>query len=283
MKIPGELRKTIAFIAYENQQTGTVDPVGTVFFLGYDPPPGTSSASRVFAVTARHVIDGLKGKGCCKCVLRLNSVKKEDGIESIEVPLENWIFHPSDKGLDVAVYERGIPSNIDQKVLPISLGATQERLVSNEVDLGDEVFISGLFTHHYGNERNIPIVRVGNLAALDGERVSTQSGPIEAYLVEARSTGGMSGSPVFVNLGNIRPKKHGLEVSSGDPKILLLGLIHGHYKVDAEESPLFDDVKGHKAKIIAEINSGIAIVVPFYRILEVVEYAKRRGDDKSNL
>ena len=82
--------------------------------------------------------------------------------------------------------------------------------------------------------RNIPIVRIGNLASLDEEKVQTEGGPIDAYLIEARSLGGLSGSPVFLNLGTVRQiKRQVVGAESGAPIIFLLGLIHGHYDTQA--------------------------------------------------
>jgi hypothetical protein len=273
MKIPDQVRKAVAFIAYVDQRNGEITPVGSVFFVGPDPEPGTQSTSRVFAVTARHVIEGLKSKGCKNCVLRLNPVDPAGAIVSITVPLDSWLFHPIDTAVDVAVLEHGISGSIDQRVLPLGIGATPEKMAANEVYLGDEVFISGLFIHHYGALRNIPIVRIGNLAALDEEPVSTKRGPIQAYLVEARSIGGLSGSPVFLNLGQTRVIGGGrqFQLVSGGPTFLLLGLIHGHYEPDSQEALLVQDVK--EETIRASINAGIAIVVPFAHIREVVEYA----------
>ena len=271
MKIPDQVRKTVAFIAYVDQRDHSIKPVGSVFFVGPDPKPGAQSASRVFAVTARHVIEGLKSKGCEECVLRLNPVDPQHEIVSITVPLHSWQFHHSDASVDVAVFEQGIPSSVDQLVLPLSFGATPEHMAANEVDLGDEVFVSGLFIHHYGARRNIPIVRTGNLAALDEEPVSTKRGPIQAYLVEARSIGGLSGSPVFLNLGHSRVIDGNLKFRPEGPAFLLLGLIHGHYEADSQEALLVQDVK--EETIRASINAGIAIVVPFARIREVVEHA----------
>ncbi len=273
MKIPDQVRKTVAFIAYVDQRDQSVRPVGSVFFVGPDPAPGTYSAARSFAVTARHVIEGLKRKGCRECILRLNPVDTNQDVISINVPLDSWKFHPNDASLDVAVYEHDIPSDVDQLVLPLSIGATPEELADNEVDLGDEVFISGLFIHHYGARRNIPIVRTGNLAALDEEPVLTKRGLIQAYLIEARSIGGLSGSPVFLNLGTTRVIGGDFKRVSGGPKVLLLGLIHGHYEADSEDALLVDGV--NEDTISSSVNAGIAIVVPFARIGEVVEYAMR--------
>jgi hypothetical protein len=66
------------------------------------------------------------------------------------------------------------------------------------IGIGDAVFITGLFSHHPGKARNLRVIRVGNIAAMPDEPVKTQRGEMEAYLIEARSLGGLSGSPVFV-------------------------------------------------------------------------------------
>src|SRR5260370_40507944 len=76
---------------------------------------------------------------------------------------------------------------------------TQDVLVATRIGLGEEVAIVGLFGSHYGKSRNIPIVRIGNIAAMLEEPVFTKEyGYIEAYLIEARSIGGFRGAAVAV-------------------------------------------------------------------------------------
>ena len=79
--------------------------------------------------------------------------------------------------------------------------ATDKVINDNAIGVGDEVFLTGLFANHIGQQRNLPIIRVGNIALMPEEPVQHPSlGPIDAYLIEARSIGGLSGSPVFVHL-----------------------------------------------------------------------------------
>jgi hypothetical protein len=145
------------------------------------------------------------------------------------------------------------------------LEATETALRENEVGLGDEVFITGLFRHHGGTRQN-PIVRVGNIASFAEEKIQTENfGQILGYLIEARSLGGLSGSPVFVNLGPVR-RIGGKAVNSiGKTSILFLGLIHGHYGAKGADI----DQIGANAVIPDRVNTGIAIVVPFYHVQEV--------------
>jgi len=69
-----------------------------------------------------------------------------------------------------------------------------------DIGLGDETFAIGLFRSHYGQQRNMPVIRVGNIAAMPEEPIAAKYGKdfIEGYLVEMRSIAGLSGSPVFV-------------------------------------------------------------------------------------
>jgi hypothetical protein len=140
------------------------------------------------------------------------------------------------------------------------------------VALGDEVFIVGLFRHRSGDLRNIPIVRVGNLCSVDEEKISTSLGPMEAMLVEARSIGGLSGSPVFLHLGVTRYLQGQLKHSSGGPMFFLLGLIHGHFDAPTAE---IDEIAGDAGLSVERVNTGIAIVIPIERVLEVLEAHRR--------
>jgi hypothetical protein len=105
---------------------------------------------------------------------------------------------------------------------------------------------------------------------MPGEKVEVKDfGLIDAYLVEARSIGGLSGSPVFVYLGPLRIKNRELQIPppSGKFRIFcLMGLMHGHYDV----KPLPDEIQADMLNK-ESVNMGIAIVVPSSKILEVLD------------
>jgi hypothetical protein len=265
MKIPDEIRKTVGFVAYHNKATEQITPVGSCFFLGHDPKDGQKTSKKMYAVTARHVIDQLRDKGVEQTILRLNPTLPSDtNFIGLIAPINDWYVHPTDRSIDVAIFEMGVPKGADHLVIPISMCATKDVFKRHEIDLGDEVIISGLFQHHFGTRRNIPIIRVGNLAALNEEKIATNSfGEIDAYLIEVRSIGGLSGSPAFLNLGTVRFIE-GQVKHANKPIFLLLGLVHGHY-----------DVSGNDESSSSAINAGIAIVVPVESILATVnEYEK---------
>jgi hypothetical protein len=173
---------------------------------------------------------------------------------------------PNDATVDVAIVECGVPAEADHVVIPLRMAASKQVFAANEVELGDEVFVSGLFRHHYGKSKNIPIVRIGNLAALNEERVVTRYGEMDAYLIEARSIGGISGSPVFLNLGVVRQIGGEVKHATGAyPIYFLLGLIHGHFDLQTPQGGAAEDDASER------VNAGIAIVVPIESILAVIE------------
>lgn len=245
MDIPQIILKCVVFIGYKLAD-GTSKLAGTGFMLStlLKESPNLSVA------TARHVIDGIRDKGLDTVALRLNTT---EGPIWVETPLKDWRFHPEGKTVDVAVVELPWNDQWDHVSFPIveEYRATQEAIREYEIGIGNEVFIAGLFHPHHGTENNIPIVRVGSIAAMPTEPVDTELGRMDAYLIDTRSIRGLSGSPVFVVLGTTR-------TVSGLPnrqfqRFFLLGLVHGHFKLSTEA------------------NLGIEIVVPVGKIAEVVE------------
>jgi hypothetical protein len=83
-------------------------------------------------------------------------------------------------------------------------------------------------------------------------------------LIEARSIGGLSGSPVFVR-ETINLKTGDDEFLSGLGPIYLLGVIHGHWDIppDAKNDIRVVDETG-------SVNMGVAIVTPASKLLDVI-------------
>ena len=97
--------------------------------------------------------------------------------------------------------------------------ARSDTIHSEGIGIGDEVFMVGLFHRHTGRDRNEPIIRVGNIASLPSAPVPLDEGEkAEAILIEPRSIGGLSGSPVFVHMGYTRsPAKASQAIWNIDP------------------------------------------------------------------
>jgi len=148
----------------------------------------------------------------------------------------------------------------------------------NGFGVGDEVYIAGLFGFATGTRSNSPILRVGNLAMIPSDRVETRGryGAMEAYLIEARSLGGLSGAPVFVRetvsleeptgpydrFDQHRPQFH----ASG--RFYILGIAQGHWDIPASE---LNNCYPQTAGRSEGINIGIAIVTPARKIKDVLD------------
>lgn len=276
MQVPEEARKCVAFIGYRNTD-GMYKVGGTAFFLARH-----DEAMHVYfryVVTAKHVIDKIRDKGVGgRACLRMNF--KDAGARWIEIDQSyDWFFHPTDSEVDVAVLKWGYPDECDHIPLGMGMLVGDEHIAMHEIGYGDDVCITGLFARHYGLKRNIPIVRIGNIAAMPEEQVETRLGLIDAYLIEARSIGGLSGSPVFINLGHQRFIGNRLVQSpSGRPVFFLLGLVHGHWDVD---TPSDYDLTSEDSAVAEKVNMGIAIVTPASKIREVIEQPMvRKQEDK---
>jgi hypothetical protein len=88
---------------------------------------------------------------------------------------------------------------------------------------------------------------------------------IDAYLIEARSTGGLSGSPVFVNFGQVRVIEGQLKFGAS-PMLRLLGLVHGHW----DDKSSNHDLISMDETSTEPVNLGVAIVIPGSQILETL-------------
>lgn len=262
MRVADQITKCVGFL-YIDSASGP-RPIGTAFVVGVDD---ASSAGQLWTyfVTARHVIDAATAHSPDgKLYLRLN--RRSGGLAYFASKLDFWITHPDDAAADVAVWGFAPPADeIDYLVYPHEAIGTEDLLRNEQVGVGDEVFITGLFVNHVGTERNLPIVRVGNIAATPSEPVATPLGPADAYLIEARSIGGLSGSPVFVNLAGVRTLPGTLRI--GGRHHLLLGLVHGHWDV----GPVPTNSQAASGLQDEVVNMGIAIVVPATKILDIID------------
>jgi hypothetical protein len=260
MAFPDEIRKCVCFVGYKIA-SGEVRLGGTAFWFSR-LIEGTDRRF-MYLVTARHVIDHIGGMGIAQVLLRLNM--KSGSAVWAQSEVSDWYVH-SEPSVDVAVMRAVIPPEVDHVSIGLEMAVTKELISAEQIGIGDEVFVTGLFKHHYGETNNIPIVRVGNIAAMPGEKVKTEQGAIEAYLIEARSIGGLSGSPVFVNLGMVR---HGKFSSTGKPIFYWMGLVHGHFdvkegKVDLADETIDDGVSR------SSVNTGIAVVDPVDKVVETI-------------
>ena len=289
MRIPDAIRKNVAFLGRKITKGGSEESLwfgGTGFFINV--PAATRDRWYVYLVTAKHVAEQLS---LGDWLVRINMVNGK--FEDIHLnKCHKWYFHPDDKTTDVAITQVQIPEFADIAALPESTFLCNEEFSSTGVGAGDDLYMVGLFNKMRGTSRNQPIVRMGNIAMIpdagelvpgvnigykEGEGKIPNVVETEAYLIEARSLGGLSGSPVFVRPAVSWPDS--MHVRGGSPEkvdfllatnsFYLLGLVNSHWEIDPKErnEPYSRSFASDKSE---SVNMGIAVVIPVKKIRETL-------------
>jgi hypothetical protein len=280
MRVPRELIDCVCYLC--TKVHGEWKYGGTAFFVSYPPSDARAVGWRehLYVVTARHSLKEIEKLGGEVC-LRINTT---DGGAQIIIPRAEW-FYPDSDSSDAAVlpWRLLVTQGLHFKCVEYNSFATftYPGMPGRGVGVGDDLLITGLFSMHYGSQRNYPIARAGILAALPDEPLVDEKtgGSYDAYLAEVRSIGGLSGSPVFIVH---RPPNQRIEVPGTltgffGPKyetvvaapsaFYLLGLMRSHWIIDTGPlKPLY--------KELPELNMGIAVVTPIKEVTQVLESEK---------
>lgn len=213
----------------------------------------------LYAVTSRHVIEDGKSR-----TIRLNT--EDGGLDTIDTELDSWVRADQD---DLAVYSL---SSSQLSHNNISFVREDQFLTSSIVKRygigpGDEAFMVGRFINHEGQQTNMPAVRFGNVSMMPLEPVKHPLGFMQqSFIVEMRSYGGFSGSPVFVYIPPSDVPFRRTEEHGCGP--WLLGVDWGHLPerdhVDQGISETPHDDPGIKR------NTGMAAVIPAWRLRELL-------------
>jgi len=270
VRIPDDVLKCVGYVceATHRDATGVYgDPYATGFFLAIPcESPELKEQRFVYFVTAKHVATDLQDR---EIFFLIN--KKGGGASNQTAVIGNrWEVHPTDANADVAVIQVAMHPSADIVPVAVETIGLPEKLNKITAGIGDETHTVGLFSAVPGNQQNMPIVRCGNIAMMPTEQIQTELGYTDVYLVEARSIGGMSGSPVFVQP---TVREH-IKLGDGTPSVrfakgpgeTLLGMMQGHWAIRESEinAPSFthDRPRG--------VNYGIAVVVPAFKIHETI-------------
>ncbi|MEQ1545238.1 hypothetical protein [Methyloglobulus sp.] len=261
MLISTYYKDCVIFLSQEDE-SGSHGPKGTAFIVA-DPSTIDGKVEVVHLVTARHVVEAARATGQ-PLFARGNSAR--GGIITSQLAYNNW--HIS-QDTDIAIFKNAPLNGFVGSCIMLDTFAGQEYISTNNIGLGDEVFFTGLFTAHPGSTNNEPIIRFGNISMMPSEPVNIQNADhstssVKAFLVEARSWGGQSGSPAFVwlnplrNLGSITlPAINPNEPLPLSAQPRLLGLVCGHFNISQDITSKSETVDWKVG-----INAGVAIVIP---------------------
>lgn len=272
MRVPDQIRDCVLFVGVPE----IPDPEyrGTAFIVSV---PGTQQNDFVFVVTARHVAEKLEGS---EFYIRAN--KRDGTAVALRGHADNqWWYHPTEReyvDAAVTVFPAGHLSELAVDHIPLQMFADEGVIAGHNIGIGDDVFITGLFTKVTETTKNIPIVRTGTVAMIPGEKIPFGDSMIEAYLVESRSFGGLSGSPVFVRetlkiYAGIEANPdfgiHGKDSKNqmfvgqemqGIGKFFFFGSMIGHWEIRP----------GFSLTEAEAVNMGIAPIVPAHKIKEIL-------------
>lgn len=252
------------------------EAIGGSGFLVMVPSQSHPQVGYSYAVTPSHVIR--EGRSP---IIRMNT--KQGDLAVIPARDADWFHHPD--GDDVAVVALGLSPEMIYKYVHLEGFVTRELVEQHDIGPGDDIFMVGRLIAHDGRQRNLPSVRFGSLAMMPWEPLRHQTRGInqESFVIETRSIGGYSGSPVFVQIPPLasRPGSQSLSTRGRGPWLL---------SIDWSHFPLYEPVlESDKSSEVQEgwkvrLNTGMAGVVPAWKIADVLNLEelvaqRERGDD----
>jgi hypothetical protein len=281
MRIPDEYLESVCFLCVKfsgPDDEEIIEFVGTGFLVSV--PTRFTTMRIICLVTAKHIILKARAAGHSDLHLRMNL---DDG-QSITWKLPDDWHYSNDPAIDVAAMFIPVVPGIQSKSISLENFATDQVIQQESIGIGDDVFAIGLFTKRHGDHRNTPIMRTGIIASMPNEQLESYNpvdsgyeGTFNAYLVELRSIGGISGSPVFVNLDfwRLGPNTFESFIEVGGltirRKMFLLGMIRAHWNLDRENAAHDYIAAANEDEEIDRLNTGIAIVTPIQDVLSVID------------
>jgi hypothetical protein len=294
--------KHMAFFLYgRSPQTGRiVGPLGTGFFIGLE-------ADRVwylrhhYAVTCYHVAVKVGAS-----IIRINT--KDGSSRFIELEPHEWQFiRGGDDICAVDITDR-ITDQDEYSVIPPGLVTWKDFITDEQVEIGEDGFMLGLFADHPGKKQNLVAARFGNLSLLahDGELIE-QPNEIKrpSHIFDMRSRPGFSGSPVFIyrtpagdlrttsERGRFEAVERAMQRATDRPRwgassidvladmemenntfLMLLGVHAGQYPEWVEARKIkktlgeVDDIVRDRDKL--KIPSSMAVVAPAWEIINLL-------------
>jgi hypothetical protein len=228
-----------------------------------------------YVVTNRHVILGRSEPAVV--------LQRHDGLRvPIALPASSWLAHPDgEDDIAIAPLPELSLDEYDIAAFPLTYCITKDKVGGLDVGIGVDVYYLGRFKA----DRDVPSItsiRFGNISSMPVMvRHPRFKKDVESYLVEGRSRGGFSGSPVVAMLkGPIVDTGHSRSVIHLGLDQFLLGIDWSHMTEWQEAR-----VRGTAAELMVDLNAGIMCVAPAWRIADILmrdEFVAQRQSDRDD-
>lgn len=274
MRLPGKILRTACLLGFKKE---TPHYAGSGLVVAV---PGARGDSHFYLVTSKSVAERMD---CCPILIGLNY---KDGRKAIlEADTLPWYFHPTETiAVDAAVTPFAATNwdLLDIEPVPERLFASGEMTRNGSIAVGDEITAVSAFTRFsWEDDRHFPIVRTGHLSMIPTLRLPVRhSEPMDAYVAEIA---GLSGSPIWTQptAGLYTAQKEDGQTNPSPQlddgaNVIFLGLLHGTWEVPDGA------MKGQTAPYTKNMTSGMSIIVPAHKILEVINQPELASLRKKN-
>ena len=228
-----------------------------------------ASQNHLYAITNRHVIE--RGS------LTFRISTEDLGLLPVDSDERKWFFHPDGDDLAILLIDFPITFRCQAMNLASAVFVTRELIQEHDIGPGEEAFSVGRLVDHDGKQKHTPVVRFGNISQMPIEPIRQDDGHMqESYLVEGRSVGGYSGSPVFMYIPPwaARPNKNIVESKQYGP--WFLGVNWGYMQ---KWQPVCDGVgRPLQSGMRVAQNTGMMGVVPAWKLNEMINHPKMRDE-----
>jgi len=146
--LPEDIRNCVGFVGCNTKNSQRI--LGTAFVLKV---PVTEEFVVCYMVTARHVIESAQKRAVdAKVLVRFN--KFGGGLLNCQTDISEWKFHPHKSNIDVAICGLGaeVAALMECAPFPKERVAKVSDIELSNIGIGSELFISGLFSRHYGTK-----------------------------------------------------------------------------------------------------------------------------------
>lgn len=246
-----QFKKTVCFIYVLNNNI--LQPQGTAFLVSI---PGENDLSKyIYLVTDKHVIYNSEGLLYDRIFVRFNNQGGTAETFKIDIGKSNektFYFH-KDPTIDLVVMPIVVPQNIDYKTIPISQIIKRSEYIEKNIDIGTDVFFTGLFLPYMGSIKINPITRFGRLSLIPNERINFAGLERDILLMESATYGGNSGSPVIFSFN-----------TNGRQIVGLGGVVLGSFN----EIQIVENQSSNNTSVRSSL--GISAITPSEFILDIL-------------